>query len=89
MGFPVDSVVKYLPINSGELGLIPGSGRSPGERNDNPLQYSCLGNFMDRVDWQASEQFYGQSRLAELDMTQRINNKNKEYGSHGDEFVHF
>ena len=89
MGFPVDSVVKYLPINSGELGLIPGSGRSPGERNDNPLQYSCLGNFMDRVDWQASEQFYGQSRLAELDMTQRINNKNIEYGSHGDEFVHF
>ena len=37
MGFPVDPVVKYLPVNSGDLGLIPGSGRSPGERNDNPF----------------------------------------------------
>ena len=37
--------------NEGDVGLIPGSGRSPGERNGKPLQYSCLGNPMDRVWW--------------------------------------
>jgi len=41
-------VVKNLPTNAGDTGSIPGSGRSPGERNSNPLQYSCLENFMDR-----------------------------------------
>ena len=44
-------MVKILPANTGDardLGLIPGLGRSPGERNGNPLQYSCLGNPMDR-----------------------------------------
>ena len=41
-------VVKNLPANAGEADLIPGSGRSPGEGNDNPLQYSCLENLMDR-----------------------------------------
>ena len=37
-------VVKNPPANEGDAGLIPGSGRSPGEGNGNPLQYSCLGN---------------------------------------------
>ena len=37
--------------NEGDVGLIPGSGRSPGERNGKPLQSSCLGNPMDRVWW--------------------------------------
>ena len=37
--------------NAGDLGLIPGSGRSPGEGNGNPLQYTCLGNPMDREAW--------------------------------------
>ena len=37
-------MVKNLPTNVGDVGLIPGSGRSPGERNVNPLQYPCLGN---------------------------------------------
>ena len=41
--FPGDSVVKDLPDNAGVVGLIPGSGRSPGERNGNPYQYSCPG----------------------------------------------
>ena len=41
-------VVKNLPANAGDAGLIPGSGRSPGVGNGNPLQYSCLGNPMDR-----------------------------------------
>ena len=48
------SVVKNLPANAGDSGLIPGLGRSPGEGNDNPLQYSCLGKSMDRGAWQAS-----------------------------------
>ena len=50
MGFPGSSVVKNLPANAGDRG----SGRSPGEGNDNPLQYSCLGNSMDREAWWAT-----------------------------------
>ena len=41
-------MVKNLPASAGVVGLIPGSGSSPGEGNGNPLQYSCLGNPMDR-----------------------------------------
>ena len=48
MGFPGDSVVKNPPANAGDAGSIPGSGRSPGEGYGNPLQYSFLGNPMDR-----------------------------------------
>ena len=43
-GFPGDSAIKYLPANAGDVGSIPGLGRSLGEGNDNPLQYSHLGN---------------------------------------------
>ena len=53
MGFPGGSPVKNLPANAGDVGLIPVSGRSPREGNGNPLQYSCLGNSMDRGTWQA------------------------------------
>jgi len=42
---------KKSACNAGDLGLIPGLGRSPGEGNGNPLQYSCLGNPMDRGAW--------------------------------------
>ena len=42
------------PVNAGDAGLIPGSGRSPGERNGNPLQYPRLGNPMDRGAWWAT-----------------------------------
>ena len=52
-GFPRGSVVKNPPANAGDTGLILRSGRSPREGNDNPLQYSCLGNPMDRGTWQA------------------------------------
>ena len=48
MDLPDGSAVKNLPANAGDKGSIPGSGRSPGEGNGNPLQYSCLGNPMDR-----------------------------------------
>ena len=51
MGFPGGSVIKNLPANAGDLGLIAGSGRYPGEGNDNPLQYSCLENPMDGGAW--------------------------------------
>ena len=45
LGFLGSSMVKKNPLaNAGDVGLIPGLGRSPGERNGNPLQYSCLGN---------------------------------------------
>ena len=46
--------VKNLPANAGDVGSIPGLGRSPGEGNGNPLQYSSLDNLMDRGAWQAS-----------------------------------
>ena len=46
-GFPHSSISKEFACNAGDLGLIPGSGRSPGEGNGNPLQYSCLENPMD------------------------------------------
>ena len=53
-GFRGVSVVKNPPVNAGDLGLIPGLGRSPGEGNGNPLQYSCLENPTDRGAWQAT-----------------------------------
>ena len=56
-GFPGGTVVKNLPASAGDSGdanSIPGSGRSPGEGNSNPLQYSCLENSMDREAWQAT-----------------------------------
>ena len=44
MGYPGGSVGKHLPVYVGDMGSIPGSGRSPGEGNGNPLQYFCLGH---------------------------------------------
>ena len=49
--FPGGSKVKNPPANIGDVGLIPGSGRSPGEGDGNPLQYSCPENPMDREAW--------------------------------------
>ena len=46
--FPGGSAVKNLPVSAGDVGSIPGWGRSPGEGNGKPIQYSCLGNPMDR-----------------------------------------
>ena len=57
MGFPGGTVVKNLPANAGDIGdagLIPGLGRSLGGGNGNSLQYSCLGNPMDREAWWAT-----------------------------------
>ena len=55
LGFPGDSVVEELSTNAGavgDTGSVPGTGRSPG--GGNPLQCSCLENFMDRGPWQAT-----------------------------------
>ena len=54
MGFLGGSVMKNPPASAGNLGPIPELGRSPGEGNGNPLQYSCLGNPIDRGAWQAT-----------------------------------
>ena len=52
MFFPGGSVVKGPPANAGDVGLIPGSGRSPGEGNSYPFQYTSLEKPMDRGAWQ-------------------------------------
>ena len=57
VGFPGGSVVKNPPASAGDtkdVGSIPGSGRSPEKGNSSPLQYSCLGNPIDRGAWQAT-----------------------------------
>ena len=54
LSFPGGSVVKNLPAIAGDVSLILGSGRSPEEGNGNPLQYSCLGNPIDRGAWRAA-----------------------------------
>ena len=64
VGFPGGSVVKNPSANAGDTGSIPGLGRSPGEGNGNPLQYSCLGNPMNRGAWQDTIQ-----GVEESDMT--------------------
>ena len=71
--FPGGAVVKNLPDNAGDVGSIPGSGRSPGRGNGNPLQYSCLDNFMDRGVLQATVP--GVSK--ESDKTEQLNDSNK------------
>ena len=64
-GFSGGSLVRNLPANAEDIGLILGPGRSPGEGNGNPLQYSCLENLMDRGAWRATVY----SVAKELDMT--------------------
>ena len=61
-------MVKDLPANTGdigEVGSIPGSGRSPGEGNGNPLQYSCLENSVDVRAWQALVHGVAESNVIE------------------------
>ena len=72
MGFSCGSVVKNLPANAGNAGSILGLRRFPRGGNGNPLQYSCLGNPMDRGDWQAT--VHGSTKGS--DMTKQLNHKN-------------
>ena len=62
-------MVNNPPADTGDTSSIPGSGRSPGVGNGNPLQYSCLGNPVDRGTWWAT--VHGVAK--ESDMTQRLN----------------
>ena len=62
MGFPGGSDGKVSACNAGDPGLIPGSGRSSGEGNGNPLQYSCLENPMNREAWWATVHGVAKSR---------------------------
>ena len=62
LGFPGGSVENNSSTNAGDVGLIPGSGRSLGEGSGNPLQYSCLGNAMDRAAWRAMVHGVSKSR---------------------------
>ena len=66
MGFPGCSDGKDFACNAGDLSLTPGLGRSPGEENGDPLQYSCLENSMNRGVWQATVY-----EVQELDTTER------------------
>ena len=69
MGFPGGSEVKASACNVGDLGLIPGLGRSPGEGNGNPLKYFCLENPMDRGAWWATVYGVAKSRTRLSDFT--------------------
>ena len=68
MGFPAGSVGKESACNAGDLGSLPGSGRSTGKGNGYPLQYSYLKNSMDRGTWQAT--VHGVAK--ELHMPERL-----------------
>ena len=74
MIFPGGSDGKASAYNAEDLGSIPGSGRSPGEGNGNPLQYSCLENPMDGGTWLG----YSPWGRKELDMTERLHSLNNE-----------
>ena len=69
IGFPGGSEVKASAWNVGDLGLIPGLGRSPGEGNGNPLQYSCLENPMEGGAWWATVHGVAKSRTRLSDFT--------------------
>ena len=74
-GFPGASEDKASACNAGDPGSIPGLGRSPGEGNGNPLQYSCLENPMDRGAWRATSP----RGCKELDMTERLHSFTHSY----------
>ena len=63
LGFSGSSDGKASAYNAGDLGSIPESGRSPGEGNGNPLQYSCLKNSMDSGAWRATYNPWGPKEL--------------------------
>ena len=68
-GFPGGSEVKASACNAGDLGLIPGLGKYPGEGNGNPLQYSCLKNPMDGGAWWTTVHGVAESRTRLSDFT--------------------
>ena len=83
-GFPGGSDSKESACNVGDLGSIPGSGRSPEEENDNPLQYSCLENPMDRGACSAAIHGVAESRtqLSDFTFTFHFHVLEKEMATH-------
>ena len=79
--FPGGSVVKNPPANAGDVGLISGSGRSPRVGNGYPLQYSCLGNSLDRGAWCVPA--HGSQRVGQDQAT----NTEKEMATHSSVFA--
>ena len=79
MGFPGGSVSKNSTCNAGDPGSVPVLGRSPGEGNGNPLQYSCLENSTDRRAWWATVHGIVSSSWdpIELDTTERLTHTTK------------
>ena len=79
MGFPGGSEVKVSAWNAGDLGLIPGLGRSPEEVNDNPLQYYCLENPMEGGAWWATVHGVAksQTRLSEFTLLKVLSGSGK------------
>ena len=73
MDFPGSSDGKASAYSAGDLGSIPGLGRSPGEGSGNPLQYSCLGNLMDRGAWWTAVHEVAK----ESDIIYRLNSSNR------------
>ena len=73
LGFPGGSEVKASASNAGDSGSIPGLGRSPGEGNGKPLQYSCLENPMDREAWWARVHGAAESQTCLSDFTFTFN----------------
>ena len=83
MGLPCSSDSKEYACNSGDPGSIPGSGRSPGEGNDNPLQYSCLEDPMDRGTWWATVRGVSKSQTQMSDKQGEVQIVNYWGGSWG------
>ena len=84
LGFSGGSDSKVSVCNAGDPGLIPGSGRSPGEGNGNPLQYSCLENPMDGGAWWAAVHGVAksQTRLNDFTFTFHFHALEKEMATH-------
>ena len=85
------SEVKASAYNAGDLGSIPGSGRSLGEGNGNPLQYSCLENPMDREAWWATVHGVAKSgaRLSNFTSLKELTLQNKTSKSVGENYYPF
>ena len=75
VGLPSGSAVKNTPANARDASSIPESGRSPGEGNSNPLQYSCLENPTDRGTWQATVHSVAKNQTWRSIATQQFSNK--------------
>ena len=79
--FPRGAVVKNMPAHAGDMGSIPGLGRSPGGGNSNPLQYSCLENPMDREAWRDTVSGVAKSQI-------RLSNWDRHTHTHTGPHIH-